>query len=550
MHLTPALTASRSHPPAAGERCTYGAHDRQARPLSGDATAPHSQTLGRGRGSESRGQWSRAREDGPAVMAQLDRPQVTAGRLVSLAMVAGALATVVVFLVASGDREQDGSDDAGWLIGLLLVLGPFLAAALARTVISSTLLRPIGAAAAVLATVAAAVHVGLAVDAQGASGWLISAPAVAVPVLLLGAVRRGPVVPPGGVLPTRGSGTGQGVRLATDDPDGDRPSGPPLEVAGALAAARRHAGRTVLAWLAVLIVAAGATAPLLRLLGWPSVEATLDAQVASVESSGEGTAVRFEAPHQGRTLSWTVVRDESAWEEGDRFTAFLDAEDRVHFDQQGGLAGAPLILPFSFVGIFLLFALRRLWGLAVAFWDVSHGDDAPRAGYAAVIDDPAPKAWRPLLAVWSSDPTGGERLARPDAVYRADHATSEDLECAVAEVVVRRAWIDSGFWGGAKPRWVGFEDGTAVPHRRSLFGSWYVHRITRRSAVPPVVPLEHGPPRPGAHSAGSGPAPDRARDSMVLMVAWRLLALLAGIGMALITEDSGTPARLGEVVVS
>ncbi len=167
-----------------------------------------------------------------------------------------------------------------------------------------------------------------------------------------------------------------------------------------------------------------------------------------------------------------------------------------------------------------------------------HGNEPPRLAYAAIIDDPAPKTWRPLVAVWVRDPTADGRLAKPDTVYRADDETGEDLQCPASRLVVRRAWVDTGMWEQSKPRWIGVEDGVVVPHRRALLGRWYVRAITRRSQVEPVVELRHGPPSPELLFA---PATQtrRSRHRLPAIVAWRLLAVVGGVALAFFLDHGG-----------
>ena len=464
----------------------------------------------------------------------------TTRRMTFLAIATGTLAAILLIVAAAGGPDTDAGGGGGmdWAWGLLLIAGPLLCAAATRSVASSMLLRPVGSIATLLCGAAAAVHVGVAVDERGAGGWAFGLPAVATVLLLLAAVARGPDRRRG----VSATAVEPDVAIAPPVAAATQIGGPPLDVLGPLRDARNHAVRSALAWLVVLGILAVVSVPLFRLLGWPRVETPLNARVVSVHDIGEEIAITFEAPYGDRTVEWTDVREETSWEPGERTVAFLASDGTVHHDQQFGLVGLPLFMPALLVGMFALFAIRRVWGLAVAWWDVHHGQEPPRLGYAAVIDDPAPKTWRPLLAVWHEDPTGHGRLAKPDAVYRADDETGESLQTPANAVVVRQAWIDTGIWARSKPRWVGSEDGVVVPHRRSFLGRWYVRAVTRRASVAGVVPLHHSPPDSRVQSLE--PEHLRPRHRIAGMIAWRLLALVLGMAASFLYVNDGQPAQI------
>lgn len=451
-------------------------------------------------------------------------------------MVTAFVATVlIVVAVGSDGTEEDGSAGASWMLGLLLILAPLLAAATTRSVASSRLLRPVGGVSVVLCVPATALHIGVAVEARGPSGWAYGAPALATCILLVAVVARGPD-------PARHR-VDEPHQDGLDEADVDHAAlvgRTPLDVVTPLRRAREHAAKSALAWVVLLVLAPIVALPIFRVLGWPRAVARVEATVVDIRTVGDSSMVTFEA-HGERALRWTDDVENSTWELGEGNVAYLDDDGNVHEDRQLGLAGIPLFGPTLFVLVFGAFAGRRLWGLMVALWDVEHGDDSPRLGYAAVINDPAPRTWRPLLATWDRDPTRTPRLAKPDAVYRADDETSEDLQCIASRVVVRRAWIDTGMHPRAKPRWVGFEHGVAVPHRRSLFGRTYVRIITKRAKIEDVVPLRHGPPATTAQ-----PTIDTLQGSshrLGGMILWRLLAIPAGIGMMFLEVDHGHPVE-------
>ena len=464
---------------------------------------------------------------------------VSARRLTFLAMLSAAIGIVLLIIAAQGGGDGDGGG-SDWIVGLLVIAAPLLCAAAVRSVAASTLLRPVGSIVTAVCALAAAVHVGLAIDERGTAGWVYGAGSVATTVLLLAAVVRGRDERSG---PPGAEWVAQGM-VAAPELDFQGVDGPPLDVVTPLRDARNHAAKSALAWLAVLGIAAVVTVPLLRLLGWPEVSERVTAQVVDVRDIGARTAVTFEAQTTRGIARWTYEWESNTADVGERREAFLDEDGYAHFDQQFGLSGMPLFWPLALVVMFSAFAIRRVWGIAIAWWDVHRVQDPPRLGYAAVIDDPAPKTWRPLLAVWRENPTTGSRLEKPDAVYRADDETGEHLQSTSTRVIVRRAWVDTGMWQTSKPRWVGFEDGVAVPHRRAMLGRWYVHVITRKADAENGPPLRHGPPEPRLHAPVAPHQPSRHRIGG--MIAWRLLALVLGIGIAFFYVRSGAPAQFTE----
>lgn len=279
------------------------------------------------------------------------------------------------------------------------------------------------------------------------------------------------------------------------------------------------------------------------MLGWPKVSDTVRGEVTVVAPLDEATLVTSVGRGGGRVVAWEWVIEDSSWEVGERVDVAVDEDGEVHRDQQLGFAGVPFLLFGIMVVPFIGFALRRLFGLMVALGDVRHGADRPRLGYAAFITDPAPKTWRPLVAIWWSDPTAGERLAVPDAVYRADDETGEDLfSSSSLSVDVMQAWIDTGRFRFTKPRWVGVDAGVVVPHRRALFGRWYAWMVTRRASFGEPEPLGHRPPEPGVTAIGQKGGDEKVHR-MAPMVAWRLLGLLAFFVLAGIIDGDSVSGR-------
>ena len=471
-----------------------------------------------------------------------ERPVLVTRLLTRLAVATGGVAIVLLFAFASSDGSGD-EGGAGWIAGLLIIGTPLLCAVVVSSITRSRLLRPVGAAAVLIAALAAAVHVAIVGD--GPRGWWPAIPALATPLLLLAAVIRGPEASRSvtyGELPGLPRAPEPAPQAPQDWTGHPSPDGPALDVLNPLRSARSHAVKDVVAWIVAASLLATSGVPVFRLLGWPAVVARLDAEVVEVVEVKDGTAVSFEADGPRGRVRWTLVAQETSFEVGDHRRAVLDDNNEVHWEETFGLAGMPLLLPALLLCMFAALSVRRLWGLVVALADLRHGADRPRLGYAAVIDDPAPKTMRPLVPVWERDPTTAARLAKPDVVYRADGDTSTHLESAATDVEVRQAWIDTGSWSGAKPRWIGFSDGVAVPHRRSFLGRWYVHRVTRKTETPPPAPLRHSAPDYRLQAAQ--PAPPDKPHRLVGMLLWRLLLVAAGVGLAFFLDEGGHAAQV------
>ena len=206
-------------------------------------------------------------------------------------------------------------------------------------------------------------------------------------------------------------------------------------------------------------------------------------------------------------------------------------------DAQLGLADVPVVFSLAFIGLFLAFALRRLWGLVIATFDAGRGADRPRLGHVALVRPY--RSWRPLVAVWWRDPTPGDHLPPPDAVYRADEEAADAMRSDSSTVLVHRAWVDTGF----KPRWIAGERGVVIPHRRALLGRWHVRMLTKRAAIADLVELHRAAPSLSPiSSARSGPHSGR-RHRLVPMVAWRMLAIPVAITMPFLAGPGGEPVR-------
>ena len=149
--------------------------------------------------------------------------------------------------------------------------------------------------------------------------------------------------------------------------------------------------------------------------------------------------------------------------------------------------------------LFALWSVRQAAGLVLARRDFRRAGTPPRRAYVVLLDDPNPRAVRPLLAIWPDRPPPGERLPKPESVWRCNEELLE-LESVQHHLEVHEAWVDTGPRSWSKPRWVRADAGIAVPHRRSMFGRWYFGRIARHERPGDPVPLTLDDP----HSAFTG----------------------------------------------
>ncbi len=326
------------------------------------------------------------------------------------------------------------------------------------------------------------------------------------------------------------------------------PTGPPLDVFTPLRHARDHATGSL-----VTLVLASATVFLLvlyegDLLGWPRIDHRVEGEVVAIEQIPDGTVVTFTARGGGREVRWSRSLEDSSWEVGQGIEGWIDEEGRFHADHGFGWAGPPTFFFFWVLAGFVVFAARRLLGLWIAWWDLHRRGDEPRLGFAALVADPTPKTWRPLLAIWWEDPTDGSRLARPDGTYRADDETGGDLASS-HPVQVWRAWIDTGRFAWTKPRWVGVRDNILIPHRRAAFGRWYVWMVTRKARVDGPEPMLHGPPDPLAAPAGEPPPLPRHDFRKMLLL--RLAAVLAlAVAAGFLTGEGEAVTTVGFAAAS
>jgi len=184
------------------------------------------------------------------------------------------------------------------------------------------------------------------------------------------------------------------------------------------------------------------------------------------------------------------------------------------------------------VGLFCVgLPLREMWGVHRARRAYDSGRRSPRIGWVALLHDPNPRVYRPLLAIWDEEPISGPgTFPKPDRVFRADDESDALLSYQTA-MSVHEAWIDGveGRW--ATPRWVAADEGIAIPHRRAILGRWYFGAITSAERAE-AEPLSLDEPNPQLEPvAAESPSGFPGLKAM----AWRsgLLSALA-LGWALL----------------
>ncbi|HMG30575.1 MAG TPA: hypothetical protein VK585_10700 [Jiangellaceae bacterium] len=170
-----------------------------------------------------------------------------------------------------------------------------------------------------------------------------------------------------------------------------------------------------------------------------------------------------------------------------------------------------------------VWSLRLKWGVTLAMRDFRKALTPPRCAYVVLLEDVNPRALRALLAIWSMKPEAGERLPKPDRVFRCDDEL-EELKSFPGDVVVHEAWVDTGPRPSSKPRWIAADAGISVPHRRAVLGRWYVSVLMRHDRPAPPRPLTIGAPTPAAV-----PVVERAplEGSLLGEVGWRCVLLSA-----------------------
>lgn len=90
------------------------------------------------------------------------------------------------------------------------------------------------------------------------------------------------------------------------------------------------------------------------------------------------------------------------------------------------LASAEGALLAGLIGLGLaVWSARQVIAVQLARRDFHSADTPPRRAYVVLLHDPNPRAVRPLLAVWSERPPAGQRLPKPQAVWRCEDELDE-----------------------------------------------------------------------------------------------------------------------------
>jgi hypothetical protein len=173
--------------------------------------------------------------------------------------------------------------------------------------------------------------------------------------------------------------------------------------------------------------------------------------------------------------------------------------------------------------------LRRCWAVWLALRDFTKAATPPRRAFVVLLHDPAPRMLRPLLGVWPEPPVvRGGRMPKPERVYRCDDER-DALECHQGDVVVHEAWVDTVPRPTSKPRWVAADAGIALPHRRALFGRWYLSSLIGGERPDGPARLTLRPPHPDIERVGEAGGD---HGSFLVASGWRL-AWLAALGLVL-----------------
>ena len=308
----------------------------------------------------------------------------------------------------------------------------------------------------------------------------------------------------------------------------------PLDVLTPLSHEHEHATKTATAWIVATAVAVTVFLPFAHLLGWPRVDYRVTGQVAGISEGDDSTIVTYVGWNDHYVVVWQRQLEDSEWELGETVDATVDENDRVHLDHQDIFAGfAPWMLGLLLAVLFG-WALRRQVGLAIAVRDAAAPGDPPGRGYIAVVDDPTPRAMRPLVGIWGKDPTTEEEVPPADIVFKADDETGEDLISPTGQLHVYEAWIDTGTSVFSSARWIATSHGVVVPHRRALLGTLIFDSIARKAETRGPTPLTHGPPQPTSQVASQG-----SRHSFIRIIAGHVAGVAALILLAgLLTSDA------------
>lgn len=320
--------------------------------------------------------------------------------------------------------------------------------------------------------------------------------------------------------------------------DGMRPD---IEVhaESALVQARARAAKIVVAWVLGTAVVGYMASTYPPLFGWPVVDYKVTGRVVSVHPVPDGEVVTWEATGPEGTIAWARHFDDSEWDVGDPIEGWVDEDDSFHMNVGAAWMGPSGFL-FWFMSLTAIgFTARRVVGIVIARADVRETRDRPRPGYAALIDNPIPRAWRPLVLVWWDDPVASGEVAQPEFVLIADDDTGAHL----MESGVTRIWeaaIDTGRFEWMKPRWIAVADGVVVPHRRALLAGALATLPLRDQRVHGPRKLERRPDDIPAPIV----APPERKNRFPWMLGWRALGLVALAFFSDLTEGGGDPVQL------
>ena len=277
----------------------------------------------------------------------------------------------------------------------------------------------------------------------------------------------------------------------SDDPvEGARGDGPAIvgHARASLEAARLHAMRLLFAWL----IASGAVLSLIHTfgdsVGWVSADHRVRGHVVEIKPDPEGEIVFWEAEGPNGRVYWSRSFEDSEWDVGDPIEGWI-TDGRFYQRAFASWMGPVGGLLWMGVLTIIFFVSRRLLGIVIAIWDLGRGRDHPRPGYAALVENPVPRAWRPLILIWWQDPSGAEKPPSPDHAFLADDVTGADL-MSETSLRVMEGSVDSGPAPWMKPRWVAVTGGVLVPHRRALLARAMALSAFRDSTVKEPVPFK------------------------------------------------------------
>ena len=174
----------------------------------------------------------------------------------------------------------------------------------------------------------------------------------------------------------------------------------------------------------------------------------------------------------------------------------------------------------------LLWSIRLRWGVGLATRDFRQAATRPNRAFVVMVKDVNPKAFRPLLGIWAVRPIAGQKLPKPDRVYRCDDEL-EDLKSLAGAVVVHEAWVDTGPHSWSKPRWVAADQGIGVVHRRAFLGRLYLSILIRRDRPDAPRALTIDPPAPRMLDGPAAAEHRLVRDVAERVVVLSLVAALA-----------------------